>query len=106
MSHIIRQHGDANHAQTLTGQWIKREDAIYLASHHRAYPLLHTSMHFCFKDPSESHLGSSTIYCTCGSPAGVFDYRAYSRWQSKDEGEIICCIELMEQGRHATGDRE
>lgn len=106
MSHIIRRHNDANHAQTLTGQWVSREKEIRLESHHQSYPLLHTSLHFCFKDPSEEGNHASTIFCTCGSPAAVFTYGAYRRFQSKNEGEVIACIEFIQQGVHADGSHE
>lgn len=106
MSHQIRRHGDANHAQTMDGQWISRSKAIYVPSHEQAYPCLPTSLHFCFRDPHPSGRPGSTMFCTCGAPAGVFEFSAYSRWTSINIGTAICCVELVQQGKHADGSHE
>jgi hypothetical protein len=102
MTSVIRNHNDPNFAITWSGQRVNREKSIYLPSHSRSYYCLNTSMHFVFRDPSENPKArSSTLFCTCGSPAGVFDYAAYRRFQSSNQGEAIACIELIQQGRHA-----
>ncbi len=106
MSHVIRKHGDANSAQTIDGQWISRSKEIYVPSHHRAYPCLPTSLHFCFRDPHPNGRPGSTMFCTCGSPAGVFDFTAYGRWTGINHGEVIACVEFIQQGRHADGSHE
>lgn len=106
MAHEIRRFGDANHAQTITGEWISRSKEIYVPSHHAAYACLPTSMHFCFREPNMEGRRGSTMYCTCGSPAGVFDYTAYRRWTSINYGTAIACVEFVQQGVHADGSHE
>ena len=49
---------------------------------------------------------SSTIFCTCGSPAGVFEYAAYRRFQDENIGSVVACISLMQYGVHADGSHE
>ena len=106
MSTIIRNHNDPNHAITVTGQYVQREQTIYLSSHHRAYPVLNSSMHFVFKDPSEHERHGSTLVCTCGASAAVFDYSAYRYFQSKNIGEAVACINLIQDHVHADGSHE
>ncbi len=107
MTTVIRNHNDPNHAITLNNEWVNRQDEIYLPSYHKSFPCLQTSMHFVFRDPAEhKRMMSSTLFCTCGSPAAIFDYLAYRKWKSKNEGEMIACIEFIQQGVHADGSHE
>lgn len=106
MPAVIRNQGDPNHCKTLNGTWVNREHEIYLPSHHRVYPVLNTSMHFCYREPNSEHRYSSTIFCTCGSPAGVFNYPAYMKYQSKNEGEVIACINFIQYGLHSDNSHE
>lgn len=106
MSHIIKHFNDPNHAQSVTGEWISRSREIYLPSHHRAYPCLPTSMHFVFREPNMEGRRGSTLFCTCGSPAGVFEWTAYRRWTSINIGTAVACVEFIQQGKHADGSHE
>jgi hypothetical protein len=106
MAHVIRNHADPNHAQTITGEWVSRSSEIYLPSHHQWYPCLPTSMHFVFREPNMEGRRGSTLFCTCGSPAGVFEWTSYRRWTSNNIGTAVCCVEFIQQGKHADGSHE
>lgn len=105
MPTVIRNHNDPTIARTLHGDVVHKQDGIYLPSHKRTYPVLNTSMHFCYRDPSGGTY-SSTLFCTCGAPSAVFAYPAYRRWTSINRGDAIACIELIQQGKHADGSHE
>ena len=104
MANVIKHWNDPNHAVTLSGHQVVRQEAIYLNSHERAYQVLPTSMHFVYHDPTVSR--GSTLLCTCGSSAGVFGYEGYKRWSSFIATEIIACSEFIQQGKHADGSHE
>jgi hypothetical protein len=107
MPSVIRNWNTPNIAVTLSGHHVRREEAIFLASHERAYKCLPTGMHFCFKDPAAATRRGSTIMCTCGASAGVFGHEAYKRWTSVWYGsEVIACTEFIQQGKHADGSHE
>jgi hypothetical protein len=105
MANVIRRWNDANHAVTLSGHTVERKEVIYLKSHQNAYPVLPTSMHFVYYDPTVPR--GSTLLCTCGASAGVFNYDAYKKWTSRYFGnEVICCTEFIQQGKHGDGSHE
>lgn len=105
MVKVIRNVGDPNNARTLDGIPVRREQMIYLPSHHSWLPVLQTSMHFCFRDGS--HARGSTLFCTCGAMGIVVGYEAYRKWQSKYIGnEVIACHNFIQFGVHADGSHE
>lgn len=107
MSHVIRRINDANHAQTDTGEWVHRSREMHLPSHRRVYPVLQTSIHFCFREPgSYQSRPGSTIFCTCGAPAGIFNFDAYRKFTEINNGEVVACVSLMQYGVHADGSHE
>lgn len=101
---VIRNHNDPNRARTLNGRDVQREKEIYLPSHHAVLPVLQTSMHFCFRDASQPR--GSTLFCTCGSFAGVFGYEGYKRYQSFIGIEVIACHHFIQHGFHSDGSHE
>jgi len=104
MANVIKHWNDPNHAVTLSGHQVVRQQAIYLKSHERAYQVLPTSMHFVYHDPTVPR--GSTLLCTCGASAGIFGYEGYKRWSSFIATEIIACSEFIQQGKHADGSHE
>ena len=104
MPSIIKHHNDPNFAVTLGGDRVTRQDEIYLPSHKQWYKVLQTSMHFCFRDPSVPR--GTTLFCTCGAPAGVFDYSAYKDWNSYVGNQVIACHNFMQFRIHADGSHE
>lgn len=101
---IIRSHNDPRNATTLGGHKVCREETIYLPSHQANLPVLQTSMHFCFRDPTVRR--GTTLFCTCGSAAVVVGYAAYKRLNSYIGSEVIACHNYIQYGVHADGSHE
>ena len=105
MTQIIKHHNDPNSAITLYGDRVERQREIYLPSYKQVFPVLQTSMHFCFRDASQSR--GSTLFCTCGAAGIIVGYHAYKKWQSSYIGnEVICCLNFIQYGVHADGSHE
>ena len=105
MPNVIRNTGDPKNTITVDGVPVHRENMIFLSTYNQWFAVLNTSLHFCYKDPV-IRTGKSTLFCTCGSPAAVFGYTAYRRWNSYIGNEVVACIELIQQGKHADGSHE
>lgn len=103
-NNIIRNHNDPNHAVTLGGHPVNREKEIFLLSYKQWFPVLQTSMHFCFRDPSVPR--GTTLFCTCGAPAIIVGYDAYKRYSSFIGNEVIICHNFIQYGQHADGSHE
>jgi len=103
-NNIIRNHNDPNHATTLNGVSVQREKEIFLPSYKQWFPVLQTSMHFCFRDAS--HARGSTLFCTCGAPGIIVGYGAYKRYNAFIGNEVISCHYLIQYGKHADGSHE
>ena len=104
MSKIIRNHNDPSHAITLNGVPVQREKEIYLPSHQAILPVLQTSMHFCFRDPSIPR--GTTLFCTCGSFAVVAGYESYKSLNAYIGNEVIVCHNYIQFGSHSDGSHE
>jgi len=102
--HVIRNVGDPNHAKTLDGVYIQREKEIFLPSYQQWFPVLQTSMHFCFRD--SSHARGSTLFCTCGASAIIVGYEAYKKYQAYIGNEVISCHHFIQFGVHSDGSHE
>lgn len=101
---IIRSHNDPNHAITLGGIPVEREKQIFLPSYRQWFPVLQTSMHFCFRD--SSHARGTTLFCTCGAPAIIVGYEAYRKHNSFIGNEVISCHHFIQYGVHSDGSHE
>lgn len=104
MSEVIRNSGDPNHAKTLQGLPVQREKQIWIPSHNRYVPVLQTSMHFCYRDPSV--VRGSTLFCTCGSPAVIVGYEAYRSLTSFIDNEVLVCYHYIQYKVHSDGSHE
>ncbi len=104
MANVIRRWNDPRHAVTLSGHTVERKDRIFLKSHDQWYPVLQTSMHFIYHDPTVAR--GSTLLCTCGAAGGVFDYQAYKKWNSYVGNQVISCSNFIQYGKHADGSHE
>lgn len=104
MPQVIRNHNDPNNAITLNGKPVRREKEIYLPSHQAIIPVLQTSMHFCFRDPSIPR--GTTLFCTCGSMAIVAGYEAYKHLNAFIGNEVISCHHYIQFGVHSDGSHE
>lgn len=96
---VIRNAGDPNHARTLGGIRVQREKEIFLKSYQQWFPVLQTSMHFCFRDTSQPR--GSTLFCTCGAAAIIVGPEAYTKYQSFMGNEVIACHHFIQYGHHA-----
>lgn len=103
-NNIIKHHNDPKFAYTVKGDRVERKDQIYLPSDRQWYPVLQTSMHFCFRDASNPR--GTTLFCTCGAPAIVVGYEAYRRLTSYIGNEVISCHHFIQYGVHADGSHE
>lgn len=101
---IVRNHNDPNHATTLGGIPVERKKEIYLPSYHYNVPVLQTSMHFSFHDPSVPR--GTTLFCTCGSASVVVGFEAYKKLNSHIGNEVIVCHYYIQYGVHADGSHE
>jgi hypothetical protein len=101
---IIRSHNDPNHAVTLGGIPVGREKMIFLPSYRQWFPVLQTSMHFCFRDAS--HARGTTLFCTCGSPGIIVGFEAYRKHSSFIGNEVISCHHYIQYGQHSDGSHE
>lgn len=101
---VIRNTGDPNHARTLGGVAVQRQKEIFLKTYNQWFPVLQTSMHFCFRDTSQPR--GSTLFCTCGASAVIVGPEAYKKYQSYMGNEVIACHHFIQFGRHADGSHE
>jgi hypothetical protein len=104
MTQVIRNTGDPNNAKTLNGKPVRREKELWLPSYNSFIPVLQTSMHFCYHDPSVPR--GTTLFCTCGSPAIVVGYEAYRDLQSYMGNEVIVCHHYIQYKVHSDNSHE
>ncbi len=104
MPQIIKHHNDPNFAFTLSGDRVERQREIFLPSHRQVFPVLQTSMHFCFRDASQPR--GSTLFCTCGAAGVIIGYQNYKQLTSYIGNEVIACHHLITYGRHSDGSHE
>ena len=99
---VIKVAGQARRAN-MDGLTIERKDEIFVPSYRQWFSQLDTHNHFCFR---QEHRMGATLLCSCGSDAGIYNYPAYSKFQSTYVGEVVACTSLMQYGRHADGSTE
>jgi hypothetical protein len=104
MPQVIRNTGDPNHARTLNGKPVQREKELWLPTYQSYIPVLQTSMHFCYRDPSVPR--GTTLFCTCGAIAVVVGYEAYRHLQSYMGNEVIVCLNYIQYKTHSDGSHE
>ena len=99
VAQVIRVHGTAKIAH-LDGERIDRRDLIFVRSEGGWFYTIDTDNHFVYRQTKK--FGSS-LMCTCGSVAGVFNYEAYARYTSTNRGRIVACVNHMQTGKHGDG---
>ena len=104
MPTIVRNHNDPYKAITLGGRDVRRQDQIFLPSYNQWFPVLQTSMHFCFRDGTVAR--GTTLFCTCGSFAEIVGYHAYKDLNSFIGNEVVVCHSYIQTRRHADGSHE
>lgn len=100
MPNVIKIYGKARHAND-GGEVIDRPDVVYIPSEREWFRTIDTVEHFCYR--RKHGTVGSTLMCSCGSIAGVFNFEAYRRFQSVNMGRILCCVSYVNTGKHADG---
>lgn len=95
---IIKVMGRA-HRANLNGEMIEREDTIFVPSEKSWFRTIDTYDHFVYR--RKRGTVGSTLLCSCGSAAAIFNYDAYCQFQSENMGRLVCCISHMQFGRHS-----
>lgn len=105
---IVRNIGDATKAQLPTGEMVERKEHIWVDGQGliKCAPY---ELHFIYELPSQ-YKGWG-LYCTCGSIAGVVDYKAYSKLATPGNRMIMCLHHTSTKnndtwGEHADGSHE
>lgn len=102
---VIKHRGQQNEAETLDGAKVYRKDRLILHSYEDEFPegiqCASYDNHFLYLDPSHK-IGRWNPMCTCGSPAVIVGYDAYSKDASK-QGALIVCLSHAKVGRHGDG---
>ena len=96
---VIHVHGRAKVAY-LQGERIEREEQIFVKSEGGWFQTIDTDNHFVYRQTKR--FGSS-LMCTCGGSAGIFQYDAYRQFSSVNRGRLVACITHMNTKRHADG---
>lgn len=99
VAQVIRVYGTAKIAR-LDGERIERQDMIFVKSEGGWFYTIDTDNHFVYRQTKK--FGSS-LMCTCGGMAGIFNYDAYEKYSSTNRGRIIACVTHMQTRRHADG---
>ena len=96
---IIHVHGRARVAYP-DGNRVEREESIFVKSEPGWFYTIDTDNHFVYR---QTHKPGSTLMCTCGGTAGIFNYEAYRKFSSVNRGRIIACVTHVNTGKHADG---
>ena len=102
MIQIIKVAGRAKTAFP-DGRRIERPDKIFVKSEGYWFKTCDTHAHFVYKQDWKQ---GSTLMCTCGSTAGVYQYEAYKRFYSSYQGRLVCCNSFIQTGVHGDGSHE
>ena len=96
---VIRRAGELKTARLEDGKTVHRQLNIYIPD----IGLVNCapySNHFIFR-----HLFNNrgwTLFCTCSSPAAVFNYDAYKK-DASNEGQLLLCMHHAQYNVHADG---
>lgn len=96
---IIHVHGRARVAYP-DGERIERQEDIFVPSEQAWFQTIDTDNHFVYR---QGRKRGSTLLCTCGGMAGVYNYEAYAQFSSINRGRIVACVTQMETKKHADG---
>lgn len=97
---IIRHAGDLNHITLEDGKEVSRLPAIFVNQEIGLTNSAPYDNHFLFKHVFGDR--GWTLWCTCGSPAGVVGYEAYKKDASR-QGQLLVCLSHAQSGKHLDG---
>jgi hypothetical protein len=108
---ISRNQGDLQRATLPDGTVVKRQEYIF-----ENLELVKTApyeLHFIYQTPDINRYKGWSLWCTCGSIAGIVGFSAYSKLASPSStGKMIVCIRHTTTknnigiGQHADGSTE
>lgn len=98
MIRVVKILGKAYRAN-VDGEMIYRQEDTFIPSEKGWFRQMETENHFCYR--RKRGTTGSTLMCTCGGIAGVFNYDAYQKFYDKPRGRLLCCVTLMQTGKHA-----
>lgn len=97
---VIRVYGKARVAY-VRGERVERESEIFIPSYRQWFRTIEEDpTHFSYYNKRQM---GSTMMCTCGSTAGIYNPDVYMRFTSVNRGQIIACTHYMEHGKHSDG---
>jgi hypothetical protein len=96
---VIHVHGRAKVAYD-NGATIYREDKIFVPSERAWFQTIDTDSHFVYR---QTRRVGSSLMCSCGSSAGIFNYEAYMKFSSINRGRIVACVTHMNTSKHGDG---
>jgi len=97
MPQVVRNVGRKNKATLPNGRVVERQDRLLLSD--GWYSCMDTDSHFIYLT---THFGSR-ILCTCGGEAALCGIQAWGKYTSKNERELICCLDFVNLGHHRDG---
>jgi len=104
---IIRSRNNLNVAETIHGTRVFRSEKIFFPEMGRSVACSPYDNHFVFNDMSNM---GWTLFCTCGSPAGIVGYQVYKNDASPTPkerdtiaGELLVCLHHASYQKHLDG---
>lgn len=95
---VIRHAGDLNSCLLEDGVTVRRSKTIPYDN--KPVQCAPYDNHFIFRHVFNG--AGWTLWCTCGSPAGVVGYSAYAR-DASASGEMMVCLHHSEFNKHSDG---
>ena len=107
---VIRHVGDLNSAYLEEdGTTVHRQKSIVIPAFESTpaqnIPCMPYDNHFVFRHVYKKNgkmIRGWTLFCTCGSPAGIIGYSAYAKVMSNG-GQQIACLHYSGYGKHLDG---
>jgi hypothetical protein len=97
---VIRHHNSPNRAQLPNGEWVERQEKLFIPEWGRFVVCADYSDHFIFELPKKYE--GPTYQCTCGAAAIISGYSAYKD-DASQQGLLFICLNHSTFGVHATG---
>jgi len=99
---VVRHHGDLNTVLLEEdGTRVNRSKNIFVNMEIGLVNCAPYDNHFMFKHVFNSR--GWTLWCTCGSPAGVVNYDAYAKDSSANMGALLVCLHHAGYNQHLDG---
>lgn len=97
---IIKHYNDPDHAQLPTGEWVQREERVFIKELGGFVVCAPYDNHFVYLLPPRKDTWFA--FCTCGSPAVLIGSNSYAHLGSADGMMLVCHMHTM-TNKHADG---